>query len=162
MLNINSFRDLSTSSDSNPATAASVFLHKSLKQSGSIEMSPADFDSLLNTVHFEVMAEEEPRLSQILTDVNFQNLCRFLLQHYEGEHRCRYFVRDHKSYLIITNPSYLDSAAMFRNDASTGLTDLLLMFKNVECTAKVENEPFSSNAIHKLFEDVRISFFSFL
>lgn len=54
-------------------------------------METLDFDSLLRIIRMEAIVDEEPRIAQLLADVNFNNLCRFLMQYYEGEKRCRYF-----------------------------------------------------------------------
>lgn len=76
---------------------STLALQKSLTLSGTVEMDPSDFDALLKEIRIEPMAAEEPRLHKILADINFANLCRFLLHYYEGERRCRYFVRGQKT-----------------------------------------------------------------
>lgn len=74
--------------------SSALSLQKSITLSGTVEMDPLDFDALLKVIRIEPMLEEEPRLANILEDVNFANLYRFLLHYYEGERRCRYFVRN--------------------------------------------------------------------
>lgn len=44
---------------------------------------------------------------------------------------------------------------MFRNDSLSGMTEMFFLFKNAELS-KIENEPFSATAVHRLFEDVRL------
>lgn len=66
-------------------------------------MDSSDFDTLLKEIQIEPMAGEEPRLDQILSDVNFQSLCHFLLHYFEGERRCRYFVRGQKKVIYFNH-----------------------------------------------------------
>lgn len=82
---------------------SNLALSKSLTLSGTVEMDPSDFDALLKEIRIESMAAEEPRLSKILADVNFGNLCCFLLHYYEGGRRCRYFVREQKTVYFLNN-----------------------------------------------------------
>ncbi|KAI1712494.1 KICSTOR complex protein SZT2 [Ditylenchus destructor] len=131
-----------------------VLADSSQKLMSSSEMEPDDFDSLLRIIRMERMVDEEPRIAQILAGVNFQDLTRFLIQYYEGEKRCRYFENGPRAYLIIMNPSFLDSATMFSNCPKNGI-EMFFLFKNTDRSfGKVEQEPFSANSIHKMFEDV--------
>ncbi|KAI1715222.1 KICSTOR complex protein SZT2 [Ditylenchus destructor] len=102
-----------------------VLADSSQKLMTSSEMEPDDFDSLLRIIRMERMVDEEPRIAQILA-----------------------------GYLIIMNPSFLDSATMFSNCPKNGI-EMFFLFKNTDRSfGKVEQEPFSANSIHKMFEDV--------
>lgn len=56
-----------------------------------IDMSDEEFEILLSVVRPEPMVKEEPRLEELLKNINFSNLCRHLILYYDGEKRCRYF-----------------------------------------------------------------------
>lgn len=56
-------------------------------------MNPTDFDALMDLVCVESLLEEEPRLREALSNVNFAGLCAFLAQHYEKDKIYRYFER---------------------------------------------------------------------
>lgn len=66
-------------------------------------MESFDFDSLLRVIRMESIVDEEPRIAQLLADINFNNLCRLLIQYYEGEKRCRYFDMGSRSVIIFFN-----------------------------------------------------------
>lgn len=63
-------------------------------------MESFDFDSLLRVIRIKSIVDEEPRIAQLLADINFNNLCRLLIQYYEGEKRCRYFDMGSRSVII--------------------------------------------------------------
>lgn len=67
------------------------------------EMELLNFDSLLRVIRMESIMDEEPRIAKLLADVNFNNLCRFLIQFYESEKRCRYFDAGSRSVRILSN-----------------------------------------------------------
>ncbi|KAI6221740.1 Protein SZT2 [Aphelenchoides besseyi] len=117
------------------------------------EMEPTDFDNLLASIRTESLAEEEPRLVELLCDVNFHQLCRYLFQHYENDKMYRYFERPTANYLIILNPSYLDSAMLLRSGPNSVGVELFIAFKEID-TDRWKKHAFNSNAVHKQFEEL--------
>lgn len=63
-------------------------------------------------------------------------------------------------YLVITNPLYLDSAALFRHTISTGVIELFLMFKQAgrsmdDWKTEAVADTFANQAIRKLLDEVK-------
>lgn len=63
----------------------------SLRSVSGTEIEPYEFEMLLSSVEAQRLTDEEPKLAGILHSANFAHLCRFLVNHYEAEKRCRYF-----------------------------------------------------------------------
>ena len=115
------------------------------------------------------MEKEEPKLVQIFNGVNYMKLFKFLLLHYEGEKRCRYFdFEDSKvsfypevikiiycgfQNLVITNPNCLNSATLFQYKTAEKKIELLMIFKEHDFRGQ-QSALFGMNAIHKQFEEV--------
>uniref|UniRef100_A0A183C3E2 SH2 domain-containing protein n=1 Tax=Globodera pallida TaxID=36090 RepID=A0A183C3E2_GLOPA len=125
----------------------------------SSDLEPFDFEAMLHVVGVEAVAKREPRVIELLRGLNWTALCRFLVQLFEGERRCRYFESSVYSYLVITNPQFLDSAALFRHSLSNGDTELFLVFKradDVYWKSKTDAvvDAFAGQAIRKLLKEV--------
>lgn len=57
----------------------------------STDLEHFDFEALLRVIGIESAVEKEPKLRELLDRVNWPKLCRFLVQFYEPERRCRFF-----------------------------------------------------------------------
>lgn len=154
-------------------TEANIFSRHSIPHS-SDSMENYDFEALIRVISIEPVAETEPRVCQLLHRVNWQRMCRFLVNFYEDGRRCRYFENSPFSvsvlhililigirqflfqYLVITNPQFLDSAAMFRHDFSTKTIEMFLIFKqqSADGTAPSSADSFAGNSVRKLLEEV--------
>uniref|UniRef100_A0A914GZY5 Uncharacterized protein n=1 Tax=Globodera rostochiensis TaxID=31243 RepID=A0A914GZY5_GLORO len=133
----------------------------------SSDLEPFDFEAMLHVVGVEAVAKREPRVVELLRGLNWTALCRFLVQLFEGERRCRYFESSLYSYLVITNPQFLDSAALFRHSLSNGDTELFLMFKradDVYWKSKTDAvvDAFAGQSIRKLLKEVISSLCTFV
>lgn len=71
-------------------TEANIFSRHSIPHS-SDSMENYDFEALIRVISIEPVAETEPRVCQLLHRVNWQRMCRFLVNFYEDGRRCRYF-----------------------------------------------------------------------
>lgn len=56
-----------------------------------IDMTHDEFNTLMGIVRLEPMSMGEPRLERVLEKINFGQMCRHLILHYDGEKRCRFF-----------------------------------------------------------------------
>lgn len=124
-----------------------------LKQVLSTDLSMNEWTVFSNIIKIVDMSSEEPRLESIFANQSYLPVFKFLVVHFEGEKRCRYFDFPKSKNLIITNPSCLDCATLFEFKIPENQLKLFMLFKEHKFN-EPKSDLFSRNAIHKQFEEI--------
>ncbi|KAE9551261.1 hypothetical protein FO519_005518 [Halicephalobus sp. NKZ332] len=127
--------------------------HQLLKQVTSVDLNKDEWETFLNIIKVVDMQTEETRLEQLFSGQNYLSMFKFLVLHFEGEKRCRFFDFPDSKNLIITNPNCLDSATLFEFKVSENKVKMLMLFKEKDFSGS-ESLLFSRNAVHKQFEEI--------
>lgn len=128
-------------------------MNQLLKQVASTDLTKEEWDTFLDIIKVVDMQNEESRLEQIFAGQTYLSLFKFLVLHFDGEKRCRFFDFPDSKNLVITNPNCLDSATLFEYNVQEHKIRMLMLFKEKDFSGS-ENRLFSMNAIHKQFEDI--------
>ncbi|KAK0394737.1 hypothetical protein QR680_000909 [Steinernema hermaphroditum] len=121
-----------------------------VRQVTNTEMSPNEFETLMNMAAVDSLAGEVPDLCNILSKADHLSIFKYVVDYF-GD-RCRFF--DHvKKFLLIIDPNNVQTVAvLLRYDPKKKLLELLTMHKDRDMVSEAYAEKFKNDELTLIHE----------